>query len=141
VCDIILRVINWEITSMATPILLEDLKARREALEQEKEALDRLIAIYEGSPVTTSSTPQAHRNAPTSFSVRGRVVDAIIELIHASGRQVSSKEILEHLEERGTSLGNTKNKPAMLAAMLSQETMKKSARLRKVARGVFDIKQ
>jgi repressor of nif and glnA expression len=73
--------------------------------------------------------------------VRGRVVDAIIELIHASGRQVTSKEILEHLEERGTSLGNTKNKPAMLAAMLSQETMKKSARLRKVARGVFDIKQ
>jgi len=44
VWDIILRAINWEITSMATPILLEDLKARREALEQEKEALDRLIA-------------------------------------------------------------------------------------------------
>lgn len=126
---------------MATQISLEALKARREAIEQEKEALDRLIAIYEGSPVPANSTPQAHRPAPPSFSVRGRVVDAIVELIHASGRQVSSKEILAHLEERGMSLGNTKNKPAMLAAMLSQETTKKSARLRKVARGVFDIKQ
>jgi len=125
---------------MATPVLLEDLKARREAIEHEKDALDRLIAIYEGSPVPANSTPQAHRPAPTSFSVRGRVVDAIIELIHASGRQVSSKEILAYLEERGISLGDTKNKSAMLAAMLSQETTKKSARLRKIARGVFDIK-
>jgi hypothetical protein len=126
---------------MASQLSLDDLKARLEVLSQEKEALERLIAVYEGNPIPVSSIAATSlRNPPTSFSVRGRVVDAIIELIHKQGRQVSNKEILEYLDDRGISLGDTKNKPAMLAAMLSQETAKKSARLRKVARGVFDIK-
>jgi len=131
---------------MANMISLDVLRARLEALNQEKDALERLISIYEGQPVndplsSMSSSTNHHRSTPPSFSIRGRVVDSIIELIHKQGRQVSSREILENLEEKGISLGDTKNKPAMLAAMLSQETTKKSARLRKIARGVFDIKQ
>ena len=128
---------------MNNQISLESLKVRLEAINKERDALLTLIAVYEGQPIQEHDERLQHivNSSPTSFTVRGRVVDAIIELIHKVGRQVTSKEVLEHLEEGGVSLGNTKNKQAMLAAMLSQEVVKKSARLRKVARGVFDIKQ
>ena len=116
---------------------LESLEARLKELDEERDAIEKLIAIWRGQPAHSklSSTITA-----TSYSVRGRVVDAIIELIHKMGKQVGNKEILEHLAERGISLGDTKNKEASLAAILSQEVKKKSARLRKVARGVYDIK-
>ena len=128
---------------MTSPISLEDLKARLETLKQEQEALERLIAVYEGQPVQSPSEsrfPPLHHSVK-SFSVSGRIVDAVIELIHKTGRQVGNKEILEYIEERGISLGDTQNKQATLAAVLSQEVAKKSARLRKVARGVFDVRQ
>ncbi|MBI1806794.1 MAG: hypothetical protein HYR76_07075 [Ignavibacteria bacterium] len=128
---------------MANMISLEDLKARLESLKQEEEALERLIAVYEGQPIDNSSIPKVpYKSITTSFSVAGRLVDSIVELIHQKGRQVSSKEILEYINEKGVSLGDTKNKPGTLAAILSQEVAKKgTARLRKVARGVFDLKQ
>ena len=122
-------------------ISTEDLKSRLEALDKERDAILALIAIYDGEPIENNSASSTqHRITPTSFSVAGRVVDSIIELIHAKGRQVSSKEILVYLEQKGVSLGDTKNKPASLAAILSAEMQKKSVRLRKVARGVFDLK-
>jgi|GEM_PF-2537545 len=123
-------------------ISLESLKARLAAIEKERDAILAVIAVYAEQPLEDSNayTPVTVRLQPISFSVRGRVVDGIIELIHRVGRQVTNKEILDHLEEKGISLGDTKNKQAMLAAMLSQEVIKKSARLKKVARGVFDIK-
>lgn len=122
-------------------ISVEVLKERLAELDKEREALSNLIALYEGEPIENNSSPQSqHRITPTSFSVAGRVVDSIIELIHTKGRQVSSKEILEYLEQKGVSLGDTKNKPASLAAILSAEMKKKSGRLRKVARGIFDLK-
>ncbi|MGD8306638.1 MAG: hypothetical protein PVF17_08290 [Ignavibacteria bacterium] len=121
-------------------ISINDLKLRLEALEKEREHLLALIAIYEGQPIEDNSSKNQFKSTPTSFSVAGRVVDSIIELIHNKSRQVSSKEILDYLEEKGVSLGDTKNKPATLAAILSQEVKKKGARLKKVARGVFDIK-
>jgi hypothetical protein len=122
-------------------ISIDDLRTRLEALEKEREYLMGLISIYEGEPIENNSSSTSHKITPTSFSVAGRVVDSIIELIHSKGRQVSSKEILAYLDQKGVSLGDTKNKPASLAAILSAEMKKKSVRLKKVARGVFDIKK
>lgn len=121
--------------------MLEELKKQLEILEKEREAILNLVSLYEGNTVETYSSNTLPKTTPTSYSFRGRVVDAIIEFIHKTGRQVNSKEILDYLEQKGISLGNTKNKQASLAAILSAEIQKKSARLRKVARGVFDIKK
>jgi hypothetical protein len=114
--------------------LLEEI----ERIQKELKLIDNMILVRKGQPTKPALLPQ--RIAGTSHSVRGRVIDAAIELIHTLGKQVENKEILEDLNKRGISLGDTKNKQAMLAAILSQEIRKKSARLKKVARGVYDIK-
>lgn len=121
--------------------ILEELKKRLEIIDREREAIVNLIAVYEGNPNEDYVKNKIVKSTPTSFSVRGRVVDSIIELIHKYGRQVSNKEIMDYLDQKGVSLGDTKNKQASLAAILSAETKKKSARLRKITRGVFDIKK
>lgn len=128
-------------------LTLETLKKHKEELEKEIERLqdelnltEEMIAGREGRPteINEASLPKI---TAKSYSVTGRVVDATIELIHKVKKQVGNKEILDYLEEKGVSLGDTKNKQAMLAAILSQEVRKKSARLKKVTRGVYDIKQ
>ncbi len=117
----------------------KDLQKEADRIQGELKLIDEMIAMRKGQPTKAGSF--APKITASSYSVRGRVVDATIDLIHSLGKQVGNKEILENLNERGISLGDTKNKQAMLAAILSQEIRKKSARLRKVARGVYDIKQ
>jgi hypothetical protein len=117
---------------------LEVLEKRLQEIEEEKEAILKLISIWKGQPVQTTATPKI---TATSYSITGRVVDATVELIHKLGKQVGNQEILDYVNEKGISLGNAKNKKAMLSALLSQEIRKKSgARLRSVARGVYDLK-
>ncbi len=118
---------------------LEALEARLKEIDEEGEAIRKLIAIWKGQPIS-ESTPTRAKILSNTFSVRGRAVNAVIELIHKNGRQVTNDEILNFIEEKGISLGDTKDKQASLAAILSQETAKKSARLRRVARGVYDLK-
>ncbi|MFN0156615.1 MAG: hypothetical protein ACKVRP_00920 [Bacteroidota bacterium] len=118
---------------------LEILEERLRQVDEQREALAKLIAIEKGQPQIMLTTATMKSTPPLS-TVSGRVVDAIIELIHTRGRQVRTEEILAYVEERQLSLGNTKNKEASLAAMLSQEIAKKSARLRRVERGVYDLK-
>jgi len=129
-------------------ITTEMLEAQKKALQKELERIqkelsltEQMLAIKTGAPIKAEATADTQKQ-PTSYSVRGRVVDAIIDLIHSIGRQVSNKEILEYLGgKKGVSLGDTKNKQSMLNAMLSQEIKKQTARLRKVARGIYDIKK
>ncbi len=116
-----------------------DLQKMLERIQNELKLTEDMIALRQGQPSRNIVLPP--KITATSYSVRGRVVDGIIELIHSLGKQVGNKEILDYLNERKISLGDTKNKQAMLAAILSQEVKKNSARLRKVARGVYDIKQ
>jgi hypothetical protein len=114
---------------------LQTLEAKLKQLDEQREALLKLIAFEHGEKISTRTSPPV-----TSSSISGRVVSAIIELIHKNGRQVRTEEILAYIEEKKLSLGDTKNKEASLAAILSQEVTKKSARLRRVERGVYDIK-
>jgi hypothetical protein len=125
---------------MNQPTYLEIMEEKLRQIEEQREALLKLIAIEKGELQAASSLASTPRPPITSSSVRGRIVDAIIELIHSKGRQVRTEEILAHIEEKQLSLGNTKNKEASLAAILSQEIAKKSARLRRVERGVYDLK-
>jgi hypothetical protein len=67
-------------------------------------------------------------------------VDAAIELVYKIGRHVTNEEVLVFVEEKKISLGNTADKAHAIGAILSQECEKKSARLKRVARGVYDIK-
>lgn len=119
---------------------IDNLKKRLEIIDKEREMILSLISFYEGNPSENNLSQNNFKVTSTSHSVRGRVVDFTIELIHKNGRQVTNREILEYLEKKGVSLGNTKNKQTSLAAILSAEIKKKSARLRKITRGVFDLK-
>lgn len=128
---------------MKNVIDLETLEAQLKQLDFERDLLLKYIA-FRKEQLNGQQHENAHSHTPvetTSYSVRGRVVDATIELIHKLRRQVTNSEILNHLAENNISLGNAKNKQTVLAAMLSQELKKKNPRLKKVARGTFDIKR
>jgi len=125
---------------MADPITLEALEARLQQIESERELLVQMIALRRGEVAIPLKQSAPQRISPGSASVRGRVIDAVLELIHKQGRQVTNKEILTFIEEKQLSLGNVKNKATGLGAILSQECAKKSARIRQVARGVYDRK-
>ncbi len=116
---------------------LETLEAELRQLDEKREVLLKLIAIEKSQPIPTE--PFSEGFLQSASSVRRRVVNAAIELIHRTGHRVTNREILAYVEEKGLSLGSTKNKEASLAAILSQETAKKSARLRRVERGVYDL--
>jgi hypothetical protein len=117
----------------------EFLKERLKQIDEEREAILKLLSIWSGE-LQKAGVRAVPKITSDSYSIRGRVVDATIELIHKLGKQVGNQEILINLDERGISLGDTKNKQANLNAILSAETKKKSGRLKKVARGVYDIK-
>src|SRR5260221_4742395 len=82
-----------------------------ERLQMELKLMEDLIALRKGHLKDNPTPPKVTSG---SYSVRGRVVDATIELIMNLGKQVGNKEILEYLNDRGISLGGTRNKPAML---------------------------
>ena len=115
---------------------LQVLEEKLKQLDEQRETLLKLIA-YEGGEGLVNRAPS---NITSSSSISGRIVNAVIELIHKNGRQARTDEILAYIEEKKLSLGDTKNKEASLAAILSQEVAKKSARLRRVERGVYDLK-
>ncbi len=117
---------------------LKDLDARREALIKTIEMLEGDIKDFTlpltGTPVKVTKV------SSSPYSIQGRVVNATIELIHKLGRQATNTEILNNLKEKNISLGEGKDKGAALASILFQEVSKKNGRLRKVARGVYDLK-
>ena len=120
-------------------ITLQQLETELKRLDAQREIVLQYIALKKGENVKSVGH---HVQSSGSSSVRGRVIDAVLELIHRNGRQVTNKEILAYVtEEKQLSLGNVKNKVAGLGAMLSQECRKKSARIRQVSRGVYDLKQ
>jgi hypothetical protein len=119
---------------------IEFLEARLKQLDEERETIQKLITIWKGRPPRPISPIVSGKSNSSSSSIRGRVVDAVIDLIHKVGRQVSNEEILVCVKEKGLSLGDTTNEQASLAAILSQEITKKSARLKRIARGMYDLK-
>lgn len=126
---------------MATTLSLESMEARLAELEKERDLLTQLIALHKGQPTTESRTVSFSSPVGSqSNTIRGRVVDATIELIHKYGRNVSNEEVLKFVKEKKISLGNTEDESRAVGAILSQECEKKSARLKRVARGVYDIK-
>lgn len=131
---------------MSNALSVETLKARLMELDKERELLLQLIEIRSGGGLGVGeSKPEVVFQSPVSQqkrsnTIRGRVVDATIELIHKLGRNVSNEEVLNFVEEKKISLGNTADKVRTIGAILSQECDKKSARIKRVTRGVYDIK-
>ena len=121
-------------------ITLQQLESELKRLEAKKKLVLELIALTRGENVKSSIVHSAPSSSGSS-SVRGRIIDAVVELIHNVGRQVTNKEILAHIEEKQLSLGNMKNKVTGLGAILSQESKKQSARIRQVTRGTWDLRK
>ena len=119
-------------------ITVQQLEAEKKRLEAQLKLISDLLSLRKGEGIRSSS----HLISPdsTSSTVRGRIIDAVVELIKQQGRQVTNKEILAHVEEKQLSLGNIKNKVTGIGAMLGQESKKKSARIRQVTRGTWDLK-
>ena len=117
------------------------LKQRLAELEQERQAILQLLQIWdEGGEWSRQGTVPVSSQSK-SYSVSGRIVDATIELIHRVGRPVANSEIFEYVKEKQLPFGNTNNPNRMLAAILANETKKRNAKLKKAARGYFEIKQ
>jgi hypothetical protein len=120
-------------------ISLQQLEVEKKKLEAQLKLINEFIALKKGE--NPRSSGHSSSVVSTSTSVRGRVIDAVVELVRNRGRQVSNKEILSYvLEEKQLSLGNMKNKVTGLGAILSQEAKKKTGRIRQVSRGVWDVK-
>jgi hypothetical protein len=125
---------------MANKFSLESIQSRLEEIEKERELLLQLIALHTGEPPKTGKSVSFSSPGLKSNTIRGRVVDATIELIHKIDRHDTNEEVLQFVEEKKISLGKTEDKAHAIGAILSQECEKKSARLKRVARGVYDIK-
>jgi hypothetical protein len=123
---------------METHNSVEWIKARLAQLDKERAALLNLLEVYSDGGVEIPIVPGTRKR---SFSTGGRVVDAVIDLIHRNGRPVKNSEIMEHLKEKSVPLGNTENPERMLSAILSNECRKKDGRLKKAARGYYEIRQ
>jgi len=123
---------------MATDI--EVLKARLQKLDKEREAILNLLAVWGESPEVSESSTSVVQPTNKSYTIRGRIVDAVIELIHTKHKAVTNDEIAQYVEQKGLTLGNTSDKVKALGVILSQECEKKSARIKRVARGTYDIK-
>jgi hypothetical protein len=128
----------------------DDLKLRLEAIDKdleimnvEKKAILSLIAIHEGRPFNSNFSKSKRKTSISSSSISSIVIDAIIELVNLKGQPVSNKEILDYIEQKDISLGNTQDKATSLAAILSAEVRKQNGneRLIKVSRGIFDVKR
>lgn len=116
------------------------IKSRLAQLDKERTALLNLLEVYGDSEGSSISLPPSRKESG-SFSISGRIVDAVIELIHKMGRPVKNSEIYEYLKEKQLPIGNTASPERMLSAILSNETKKKEARLKKAARGYYEIRQ
>ncbi len=107
------------------------LRTQLQALEEKHNALASLV-MRAMRPVTNVSLS-------SPYSLQGKVVGGAIELCISHGGPATSKDILTFLEhEKGIDLGRRKR--ALLAAILGQEVKKKSARLQRVARGMYNIR-
>jgi hypothetical protein len=121
---------------------VEKWKQELTELDKKRTAIIQLLEAY-GSEVEDSKPTHTTSNPKPSFSISGRVVDAAIELIHKLGRPVKNSEIMEFVKEKQLTLGDATDEGRTLAAILSQETRKKknAARLKKAARGYYEINQ
>lgn len=124
---------------METPNSVEWIKTRLAQLDKERTALMNLLEVYSGEALDISVIPGTPRKR--SFTTGGRVVDATIELIHRNGKPVKNAEIMEYIKEKDVPLGNTENRDQMLSAILSNECKKPNGRLKKAARGYYEIRQ
>src|SRR5437879_9701173 len=114
---------------MPTALSVESLEARLIEIEKERELLLQLIAIHKGEAPKEGRTVSMSSPRPGSNTIRGRVVDAAIELVHMMSRNVSNEEVLEFVQKKGISLGTTTDEVRTIAAILSKECSKKSAKL------------
>jgi hypothetical protein len=115
---------------------VEGLKNRLLQLDEERSAILKLLEVW-GDKDYSPSIPKTSQ----SFSIGGRIVDAVIELIHKTGRPVRNSEIMDFIKEKQLPLGNTENPERMLSAILSNEIRKRDSRLKKAARGYYEIRQ
>ena len=122
---------------------IEGLKARLTQLEDEREAILKLLEVWGENPPMRGGNVASQFSKPTaqSFSVSGRIIDATVELIHKLGKPVKNSDIMEHVKEKQLPLGNADNPERMLAAILSNESKKKDGRIKNAARGYWEIKE
>jgi hypothetical protein len=119
-------------------ITLQTLKAQKVECLKELQALDKLIEVYEGKSQKEKDA-FALKVSDTLLSTREKVVNVAIDLVYKNRRPIASKEIFEVVKKTKI-LKDMKDEQATLAAILNQEVNKKSARLKKVARGVYAVK-
>lgn len=113
---------------------------KKEMLE-EFDSIERAINILRGQQESAPLVSQAPGGpTPPASSLQGLVINAVVDLIHKRGRQVSNDEIINYLEEKQISLGSSKNKRGALASMLFKESNKSDGKIKQVERGKYYLK-
>lgn len=122
--------------------MLAKVDAEMSSLSKRREMLASLLNDFgENVPAADRLISSAKSlQSKTSNTVGGRVIDAVVELIHSMGRQVSKTEIFDYCEQKRLSLGNTDNKSGNLGAILSNEAKKPNARIKRVEQGKYDVR-
>ncbi|MGA2622807.1 MAG: hypothetical protein ABSF91_03060 [Bacteroidota bacterium] len=123
---------------MKNTVTLESLKERQKELTDELRAIERLIGVYEGK-LNKEKQEYVNMVSETTLTTREKVVNIVTDLVFKNKRPVKAIEIFNAIK-RTRILKDMRNEQATLAAILSQEVKKKSARLKKVTRGVYTIK-
>lgn len=128
---------------MKTNNKLDWIESRLKQLDEEREALNTLVSIYKEktvSPVVPKAKRIRTRGKKRGVSITRMVTDAAVELIKKTGKPVKILDIYNELESKKISLGKSKNKKAFLSVIIAQELKKKDSLLKKVKRGVYNIK-
>ena len=89
---------------MATQEQIEVLKTRLQKLEEERRAIQNLLDVWLDTPdrvPAEAGKSESIQQPNKSYSIRGRIVDAVIELIHSKGRAVTNEEILQYVDGAG----------------------------------------
>ncbi len=123
------------------------MESRLKELDAERDALMTLVSIYKektAAPVVSKAKVKVKRirtrGRKRGVSITRSVTDAAVELIKKTGKSVKIQDIYNELENKKISLGKSKNKKAFLAVIIAQELKKKDSLLKKVKRGVYNIK-
>lgn len=118
----------------------KELKKRLSEIDEERRKI--MQELGENIPFNFPLYGESGLGVPTSmisspFSLQGRVTRATIQLIKKLKRPAASTEILNFVLEQGIDLRN--NPPMLLAAILGQEVRKTHTKLKRVARGLYDV--
>lgn len=123
---------------MRKRVSLPALKSRLNALNEEREALSRLISLYETQRAAKNRIVGKKR---TFSQLHDSVVKVAIQLAHQTGEPVPNRDVSAHAVRTGILHNDPGKNKALISYFLHKEAEYRDGRLKKVGRGLFDVRK